>query len=311
MYVSYLLGANSLYKARGSSRQVSTWSKLVALCTKSMGGYYRANGTVVRNASASQNQADDDAIYVENDVTFASLTERTHARIRHQETLRQSNLEAILSITSSLIGQKVTEKQLDSDWINLFFDYAQNISSDAMQTLWAKALLTEIKHPNAISKRSLQFLYHCDAWEITAFRKVANYAFIGLNGHPFLFKATTSLTEEDAVFNEQRLLAHCVNAGLISGQASELKVGQEFYYRKQKHAVAHDFTPHGQGLGFYMQPFTKTGSDLLKIIGGVESIPSSNMQRRLVWEYLSDFVNIDTAKSSKRSHSDTINAVAG
>lgn len=284
-------------------KQIGTWSKLVALCTKSMGGYYRTNGTVVRNNAPNQAVEDDDeAIYVENDVAFASLNDRTHARIRHQETLRQANIEAILAVASGLLGQKVTSKAVDEDWANIFFDYAQNISSSPMQSLWARTLLCELKHPNSISKRSLNFLYHCDAWEIAAFKKVSNYAFIGTNGHPFIFRANPCVVKEDDIFSELRLLSHCVNAGMITRDPSELEVGYEFYYRKSRHTVSHEFTAPGQSVGFYVQAFTKTGSDLLKIIGGLDSIPSSNLQRRVVWEYLSDFIDIEASSSSKQTY---------
>jgi hypothetical protein len=267
-----------------------------------MGGYYRSNGTVVRNVAPNHDGDEaDEPIYVENDVAFASLNDRTHARIRHQETLRQANIEAILSVASGLLGQKVTDKAVDSDWANIFFDYAQNISSSPMQSLWARTLLCELKHPNSISKRSLNFLYHCDAWEIAAFKKVSNYAFIGNNGHPFIFRANPCLKKEDDIFSELRLLSHCVNAGMIARDPSELTVGYEFYYRKKLHSVSHEFTGPGQGLGFYIQPFTKTGSDLLKIVGGLDSIPSSNLQRRVVWEYLSDFIDIENASTSAKT----------
>ncbi|WP_156490393.1 MULTISPECIES: DUF2806 domain-containing protein [unclassified Oleiphilus] len=301
-----------MHGSKGKKKQIGTWSKLVALCTKSMGGYYRANGTVVRDlASDKASDEADEPIYVETDVAFASLNERTHARIRHQETLRQANIEAILAIASGLLGQKVTAKSVDSDWANIFFDYAQNVSSSPMQSLWARALLCELKRPHSISKRSLNFLYHCDAWEITAFKKVSNYAFIGHNGHPFVFRANNSLTKEDDIFSELRLLSHCVNAGMIARDPSELLVGYEFYYRKTRHSVSHDFTAPGQGVGFYTQAFTKTGSDLLKIIGGLDSIPSSNLQRRVVWEYLSDFIDIEAATANSNKSSTLKESIAG
>jgi Protein of unknown function (DUF2806) len=269
-----------------------------------MGGYYRSNGTVVRNISQDQpGDEADEAIYVETDVAFASLAERTHARIRHQETLRQENIETILSIVSGLMGQKISTKSVDTDWANIFFEYAQNVSNSAMQSLWARALLCELKRPNSISKRSLGFLYHCDAWEITAFKKVSNFAFIGHNGHPFIFRANKSLQGEDDIFSETRLLSHCINAGMITSDAKDLLVGYEFYYRKSRHSISHDFTPSGQSVGFYIQSFTKTGSDLLKIIGGLDSIPSSNLQRRVVWEYLSDFIDIDLASQKDKPSS--------
>lgn len=284
----------SLHSVKGK-KKVGTWSKLVALCTKSMGGYYRSNGTVVRNIAAGKSTADDDeSIFVETNVEFANITERTHARIRHQETQRQENIEAILSIVSSLIGEKVPVQSVDPDWANIFFHYAQNVSNKSMQSLWARAMVCELKHPSSISKRSLNFLYHCDIWEITAFKKVANYAFIGGNGHPFIFRTKKDLVNKDDIFTETRLLSHCINAGMITPEPKDLVVGFHFFYNKKKHFISHESSSFGQSVGFLQQGFTKTGSDIMKLLGGLEAIPSSNMHRKLVWDYLSDFIEIET-----------------
>lgn len=281
-------------------KKIGTWSKLVALCTQSMGGYYRSNGTVVRNIAAGKTSSEEDeSIFVETNVEFASITERTHARIRHQETQRQENIETILSIVSSLIGEKVPIKLVDPDWANIFFHYAQNVSNKNMQSLWARAMVCELKHPSSISKRSLSFLYHCDIWEITAFKKIANYAFIGGNGHPFIFRTQKDLSSKDDIFTETRLLSHCINAGMITAEPKELVVGFHFFYNTEKHFISHESNSFGQSVGFYQQAFTKTGSDIMKLLGGLEAIPSSNMHRKLVWEYLSDFIEIETEGESQ------------
>jgi len=286
-----------LYKTKGKNtnkKQIGTWSKLVALCTQVMGGYYRSNGTIVRNIASGNSSSDGESIFVETDVEFASVSERTHARVRHQETQRQENIEAILSLVSSLMGEKVNINSVDPDWANIFFNYAQDVSNKSMQSLWARAMLCELRHPSTISKRSLSFLYHCDLWEIAAFKKVANYAFIGNNGHPFIFRSQAGAYAKDDIFSETRMLSHCVNAGMIAAEPQDLLVGFEFEYNGNSHRVCHDFTLTGQSVGFYLQAFSKTGSDLMKLLGGLQAIPSSNMQRRIVWDYLSDFIDIET-----------------
>jgi len=275
-------------------RKMGTWSKLVATCTAAMGGYYRSNGTIVRNVASGKTRLEDDAIFVETDVEFASINERTHARVRHQETRRQENLETILSLISNLIGKTASLDHVDQDWANLFFDYAQNVSNKTMQSLWARAMVSELNHPGSISKRSLGFLYHCDTWEIVAFKKVANFAFIGSNGHPFIFRSVGHPELKDDIFSEQRMLAHCINADLISGSLKDLPVGYMFEYEGRQHTVSHDFKAPGQSSGFYMQAFTKTGSDIVKLMGGLEAIPSSNLQRRVVWEHLCDFMDLES-----------------
>lgn len=92
------------------------------------------------------------------------------------------------------------------------------------------------------------------------------------------------------------MLSHCINAGLIAPQPKDLAVGYEFEYNGAHHKVTHDFKTTGQSSGFFMQPFTKTGSDIVKLIGGLEAIPSSNMQRRVVWEHLSDFMDLESSE---------------
>ena len=291
-----------MYQSNGKNKQkkqIGTWSKLVALCTKVMGGYYRSNGTIVRNIASGNSSVDDEAIFVETNVEFASITERTHARVRHQETQRQENIEKILSIVSSLMGEKVSIKAIDPDWANIFFSYAQDISNKSMQSLWARAMLCELRRPSSISKRSLNFLYHCDLWEIAAFKKVTNFAFIGSNGHPFLFRSKPRSEDKDDIFTESRMLSHCINAGMIAAEPKDLLVGFEFEYEKKIHRISHDFTPFGQSVGFYLQSFSKTGSDLMKLLGGLESIPSSNLQRRIVCDYLSDFIDIETEQKEE------------
>lgn len=291
-----MYGSNSqISKGQVSNKKgMGTWSKLVALCTKVLGGYYRSNGTIVRNIAEGKVAADSDSIFVETGVEFASIQERTHARFRHTETKRQENIESILSIVSGLMGEKVGLQAVDPDWATVFFNYAQDVNNKTMQSLWARAMLCELKHPCSISKRSLSFLYHCDLWEITAFKKVANYAFIGNNGHPFIFRSKADPYHKDDVFSEQRLLAHCINAGLIAPEPSALVVGFSFDFDSKPYRVSHDFTPMGQSVGFYIQSFSKTGSDLLKLMGGLAAIPSSNMNRRVVFDYMSDFVDFET-----------------
>src|SRR5690606_15263630 len=124
---SFILRTSNQHIAK--KKRVGTWSKLVALCTNVLGGYYRANGTIVRNIASGNVNSDDDHIFVETDVQFASIQERTHARFRHLETRRQENIEAVLSTVSSLIGDKVTMEQVDPDWAAVFFNFAQDVSN--------------------------------------------------------------------------------------------------------------------------------------------------------------------------------------
>ncbi len=283
---------NTTSKQRTHQQQrAGAWSKLVALCTKTVGGYYRSNGTVVRSTNGIQ------ANHEDSNVDFASLNDRTHARVRHQETLRQENIESVLSMVSEKLSGQIVSREVDDDWSNAFFNYVQDISNKTMQSLWANAMVCELQHPGAISKRTLGFLHNCDAWEISAFRKVTAYAFTGSNGHPFIFRSVKHAHEDDVIFEESRLLSHCINAGLITAELKPLTVGDSFFYMNERQKINHGFSAPGTEVGFYLQAYTKIGSDVFKLMGGMDGLKKGNLQRRLVWEYILDFIEIESEQS--------------
>ncbi|MDG2035895.1 MAG: DUF2806 domain-containing protein, partial [Pseudomonadales bacterium] len=161
---------------------VEAKSKLIALCTQNLGGFYQANDTI--ESCAYPNTEHGSKI----DITDANLIERTHMRMRYKETQRQMNLEAILEQVRKGIHGAAPQQAIDNDWANMFFDFAEDISDQVMQSIWANAMVHELYHPNSISKCSLKFLHSLENWEIKAFKKVAISAFIGKNGHPFVFR---------------------------------------------------------------------------------------------------------------------------
>lgn len=269
-------------KFRSDHCSVSAWEKFVTACTHSLGGFYRPDGTIFRDPKVSRG----------DDLDFADLVQRTHQRLRHQEMLRQMNIEAITNRAYKQVEEANSARDIEDDWINLFLSYAQDISNRPMQALWAQALALEVSQPGTISKHSLGFLRNCDTWELKAFRKVAASAFIAGNGHPFIFKAKSHVSATDPIFSEYRLLAHCISAGLVDDTTTPLAAGFRFNYEGECQVVQQNPFSPGDNVGYYVQRFTRIGSDLYRLLTRADSEPNSGTKKRLVWDFLTDYLEL-------------------
>lgn len=271
--------------SNGSSTASSTanvWESFVTACSKTLGGFYRTDGAIFRDPKHSSH---------ERDLDFADLVQRTHLRLRHQETMRQMNIEAITQKAYEFIEDSLPKREIDEDWVNLFFSYAQDISNPSMQDLWAKAMALEISQPGTISKHSLAYLRNCDTWELKAFSKVAASAFIAANGHPFIFKAKGHVSANDPIFSEHRLLAHCISAGLVDTTTTPLTAGFKFTYDGESLVVQQNPFSQGDSVGYFVQRFTRIGSDLYRIVMHADKT-IHKAQKRLVWDYLTDYLEL-------------------
>ena len=93
---------------------------------------------------------------VEGEVTFGALVEQ---RIQFQEKKRQSNIESVVRRAALELGDKeVLDHQVDHDWTARFFSDVQDVSSEQMQSLWAKILAGEVERPGSASIRTLSVL---------------------------------------------------------------------------------------------------------------------------------------------------------
>ena len=106
-------------------------------------------------ADARSTLVSPDAV-VEGEVTFGDLV---HQRIHFQEQKRQSNIESAFQQAAFELGDKeVQDHQVDHDWTARFFSDVQDVSSEQMQTLWAKILAGEVTNPGSTSIRTLSIL---------------------------------------------------------------------------------------------------------------------------------------------------------
>jgi len=276
--------------------QVALINKLIYLCSQTLGGLFHGNGTVLQYCSGDQAPASKYNRYV-------SLTERTHIRMRHRETARQKNLEAVLTRAARYGADSCLETlcldKVDVDWAGLFFNCALDISNKTMQALLARALVSELAHPGSISKRSLHFIVNCDSWEIKAFRRIIAAAFLGESGHPFVFRSSCDSRKDDPLLPAAKLLPVCSAAGLIAAEPSALEFGFGFNHNGQ-HQIVRGGSQGATGVEtYYIHRFTKIGSDIYSLLSPTYAMSQTNTMsrartcQRLVWNHLNAYLTIE------------------
>lgn len=99
------------------------------------------------------------------------LGEMVAQKIQFQEEKRLANQLSVVRKTIEEAGDSVVpDQEPDHDWTARFFNYIQDVSSDEMQTLWAKILAGEVQRPGGTSLRTLSILRNLDKGAASLFR---------------------------------------------------------------------------------------------------------------------------------------------
>lgn len=103
------------------------------------------------------------------------LTDRTQDRLNFQEAKKQLNIESVTAFAADELRneQAVTNEPLDEDWKTRFFNIAEDISNEEMQSIWGRILAGEIKQPKSYSLRTLELLKNLSKDEAEVFTKFA------------------------------------------------------------------------------------------------------------------------------------------
>lgn len=107
---------------------------------------------------------DEDRTVILGDISdIDTLRERAARRLVTREVNRQSNLETIvhesLRIDASEVADEQTERPLETDWIETFLRYAQDVSSDGVRQIWSQILASQANgNRPAVSKATLDAL---------------------------------------------------------------------------------------------------------------------------------------------------------
>lgn len=136
-------------------------------------------------------QADARQILVSPDSTIRGELDIAQAitqRIQFQEEKRQRNIRAVVERAARELGDtEVPDHEPDHDWTARFFDDVQDVSSEEMQSLWAKVLAGEVERPGSTSIRTLSILRNLDQGAAILFRRLCSACCVafGLDGKQF------------------------------------------------------------------------------------------------------------------------------
>ena len=122
------------------------------------------DATILQIQAEAQAQAR--SILISQDANFTGeldITETVKQRLQFQEQKRLINIKSVVGQTAELLGDKsVADIEPDHDWTARFFNDVQDVSSEEMQSLWAKILAGEVERPGSTSIRALGILKNLD-----------------------------------------------------------------------------------------------------------------------------------------------------
>ena len=122
------------------------------------------DATILQIQAEAQSKAREILVSRNTDVTGElDITDKVNQRIQFQEQKRQINIGSVVKEAASQLGDKrVANIEPDHDWTARFFNEVQDVSSEELQSLWAKVLAGEVERAGSTSVRSLGILKNLD-----------------------------------------------------------------------------------------------------------------------------------------------------
>jgi Protein of unknown function (DUF2806) len=107
-------------------------------------------------------------------------------------------------------SQKPPKRNIDSDWLYRWRDYAGTVSSEELQSIWGRLLAGELKSPGSYSYRTLDFVRNLTTDEAKKIEQVSRFVITN-----FISKEQAPLLQEDGIsFSD---LIELQNLGVLSG----------------------------------------------------------------------------------------------
>ena len=224
--------------------------------------------------------------------TLEITREQITQRLKFQEHKRQQNIVSVVGQAAEDLGDKeVSNNEPDHDWTARFFNDIQDVSSEEMQSLWAKVLAGEVEQPGSTSIQTLSILKNLDQATARLFGKLCSICIsLGPDGNQFCDARVPSLGGNAAhnalekygldfgnlnVLNEHGLVISDYNcwgdyrlcAGLFSSGRNPVKVRVPFSFQGRnwvllpttERAIAQELEIHGVAL-------TRSGRELSRIV---------------------------------------------
>lgn len=143
----------------------------------------------IQRISEAKNQRDIDA--AETKLTVAGIAQRAGDRLASQEIRKQLNIETVVALAARELDKSHkpgSPDKLGDDFLHNFFDKMQSVSSDDMQSIWAKILAGEASRPGSFSRFTINTMASVDERAANAFVAICKYVLV-VDGEaaPFFF----------------------------------------------------------------------------------------------------------------------------
>ena len=181
------------WKARqeGSARQIAARGQAASLGILADG-----QSNVLRTIAKAQSEAQESLAStnyeLQGEVTIADAVSQ---RIQFQEEKRQKNIHAVTALAAAALdGAEVPDHEPEHDWTARFFNDVQDVSSEEMQSLWARVLAGEVGRPGNTSIHTLNILRNLDQTTARLFRSFCSACLsVRPDGNHFLDSRVSSL----------------------------------------------------------------------------------------------------------------------
>jgi len=163
-------------------------TKLLDVVSKGIGVAYeptrirrRARAESAAAIEAEKNKGEIRLLKLENDEKVKerkALLKRASQRVAYTEERREQNIEAVVKEGLKSLPNEVSDKPVDPDWINRFFDDCKDISNEDIRVVLGKLLAGEVTHPNTFSRRTIGVIKELSARELRTFQVAVSIAWI-------------------------------------------------------------------------------------------------------------------------------------
>lgn len=130
--------------------------------------------TDMKLIESRQNGANDDI-----QINYEKLLSHSERRELIDKVQREINLNRTIIYaehgTASQSQDQIDDKDVNSDWMKRWREYAQNIIENDLQHLWADVLIGEVKYPGSFSFRTLDFIKNLTKEEANKISSIAPY----------------------------------------------------------------------------------------------------------------------------------------
>lgn len=259
-------------------RNAKAFAKELEIVTKAFEKHGKAIGNIKFSREDIELVSNETGLNLEQAESYAQLIQRASNADFTRSIKKQANTESVLSHAAEELkdDDNVPDKEVDEDWLSLYFSIVENVSSDYMHSLWGKVLAGEIRSPEGFSLRTLEVLKTMSVDEAELFSKVARKA-VFLKESVFLVDRKFWEGFYDGLsFIDYNFLEQIGLVQTLGYFFKDLKVGSKIVFDNSgKFFVGVEFEENVPNFSISYTSLTKTGEEIFSLIQDKDDSVSS------------------------------------